>query len=477
MSILDSSFGRSCSRVLMVVLATGAAGCTTLPEGKGYTETNALLTDRLGVAPDYSGGDNAVLATDELPIAPIDPETAMKLAFLRSPRVAQVYSRIGLSRADLEGARRLINPGLGVSYLDSSRGGEQITRSLTLSVTDLLLRPVRKRYAAATLQQMQLQVAGELQALATDAEVSWYHAAAAEQIANTRALIAKSAQQSALLAQRFFAAGNINRLQLAQERAAAATANIESVRARARALQARTALANVLALPVEAPWTLSPLPALPDSDAVEPDELLRLSIEQRLDLAAARQQLDLREDSFAMARRWRWLGRFEVGYERESEAEGGVMHGPTFAIELPFFNQGQDVTERAWAQRTEALAHLDQMLLDVRNEVRGAVAGVQMAREVTEHYLNELVPAREDVVARTQEEVNFMLKGIFELILAKQAGYDAWQGYLEAVRDYWIEYTRLRVAVGGRLPDQPVQNKPLELQPAPAAPSHEHGDR
>ena len=94
MSILDSSFGRSCSRVLMVILLTGMAGCMTLPEGKGYTETNALLTDRLGVAPDYSGGDNAVLATDELPIAPIDPETAMKLAFLRSPRVAQVYSRI-----------------------------------------------------------------------------------------------------------------------------------------------------------------------------------------------------------------------------------------------------------------------------------------------------------------------------------------------------------------------------------------------
>ena len=158
MSMLDSNLLRSCSRVLMVALATGAAGCTTLPEGKGYTETKALLTDRLGVAPDFSAGDNAVLAADELPIAPIDPETAMKLAFLRSPRVAQVYSRIGLSRADLEGARRLINPGLGVSYLDSSRGGEQITRSLTLSVTDLLLRPVRKRYAAAALQQMQLHL-------------------------------------------------------------------------------------------------------------------------------------------------------------------------------------------------------------------------------------------------------------------------------------------------------------------------------
>jgi outer membrane protein, heavy metal efflux system len=473
--------GSKCVRapcgVLVVLLLNGLAGCTALPVEQGYQDANALLEARIGIAPTWSDDNTKAPDPPQLPTTPIDPEQAVKLAFLHSPRVAESYSRIGLSLADLEAARRLVNPGLGFSYLDSSGGGEQVSRSLTLSLTDVVLRPVRKRYATAALQQMQLQVASELQALGTEVETGWYNAVAAEQISTTRALIAQAATQSAVLAQRFFDAGNINRLQLAQEQAAAANADIESLHAQAQALRARADLATLLGLPVESPWTTSGLPALPDSDAADPDSLVRLATEQRLDLAAARQQMDLHEDALVMARRWRWLGRFEVGYERESEAEGGVIRGPTFAIELPFFNQGQDVIARAEAQRAEAEARFDRIRLEVRNNVQAAVQGMQLAREVAERYQDALVPAREEVVARTQEEVNFMLAGVFELILAKQAGYDAWQGYLESLRDYWIEHTRLRAAVGGALPVQHGPASPVTPRPASEDHSHSHGDK
>lgn len=457
--------------VLAGLLLTGLAGCATLPVEQGYQEANTLLEARIGVAPTWSDDDSSAVSRPELSTTPIDPEQAVRLAFAHSPRVARAYSRIGLSRADLEAARRLVNPEMGFSYLDASGGGEQISRSLTLSLTDVVLRPVRQRYAAAALQQMQLQVAGELQALGTEVEIGWYNAVAAKQISATRVLITQAATQSASLAQRFFEAGNINQLQLAQERAAAATAAIESARAESHALRARADLATLLGLPVESPWTTSGLPALPATDIADPDSLVRLATEQRLDLAAARRHLDLREDALLMARRWRWLGRFEAGYEREREAEGGVIRGPTFVIELPFFNQGQDVIARAEAKHAEAYARFEQMQLEVRNNVQAAVAGMRLAREVAERYRNELVPAREAVVARTQEAVNFMLKGVFELILAKQAGYDAWLGYLESVRDYWIEHTRLRAAVGGLLPDQPKPAGSIEPS-ASHSPSH-----
>jgi cobalt-zinc-cadmium efflux system outer membrane protein len=45
-----------------------------------------------------------------------------------------------------------------------------------------------------------------------------------------------------------------------------------------------------------------------------------------------------------------------------------------------------------------------------------------------------------------------MLIGAFELIRTKREEYDAWQGYLESVRDYWIARTALRAATGGLLP-------------------------
>ena len=45
-----------------------------------------------------------------------------------------------------------------------------------------------------------------------------------------------------------------------------------------------------------------------------------------------------------------------------------------------------------------------------------------------------------------------MLIGIFELLATKQQEYDAYQGYLEAVRDYWLARAALTRAVGNALP-------------------------
>jgi len=45
-----------------------------------------------------------------------------------------------------------------------------------------------------------------------------------------------------------------------------------------------------------------------------------------------------------------------------------------------------------------------------------------------------------------------MLIGVFELIQAKAKEYDAYQGYLEAVRNYWQARVELTRNVGERLP-------------------------
>ena len=45
-----------------------------------------------------------------------------------------------------------------------------------------------------------------------------------------------------------------------------------------------------------------------------------------------------------------------------------------------------------------------------------------------------------------------MLIGIFELLETKQREYDAYQGYLEVVRDYWLARVELTRAAGNTLP-------------------------
>jgi cobalt-zinc-cadmium efflux system outer membrane protein len=94
--------------------------------------------------------------------------------------------------------------------------------------------------------------------------------------------------------------------------------------------------------------------------------------------------------------------------------------------------------------------------LQVENDVQLGVEQLGATYGIAERYRRELLPVREMIVAESQKEVNFMLIGVFELLAAKQQEYDAYQEYLEAVRDYWISRVELRRSVGGRLPDDGV---------------------
>jgi outer membrane protein TolC len=275
-----------------------------------------------------------------------------------------------------------------------------------------------------------------------------------------RDLVAQAAESSAELAQRFLDAGNITRLQHAQEAAAAAMARIDAVRAGAEATRARSRLAGLIGLPSSADWsTQTGLPA-PLTGSANAAELLPLAVENRLDLAAARQAVALREAALGITRRWRWLGSVELGFERESELDGGVMRGPSLALELPLFNQSQGAIARANSELLQARAELDARLLSVRNEAQLGVEALGAMADIAERYRRELIPQRETIVAESQKEVNFMLIGVFELLRAKQDEYDAYQEYLEAVRDYWTTRAELRRAVGGRLPDDTTSREP-----------------
>jgi cobalt-zinc-cadmium efflux system outer membrane protein len=70
-----------------------------------------------------------------------------------------------------------------------------------------------------------------------------------------------------------------------------------------------------------------------------------------------------------------------------------------------------------------------------------------------------------------------MFVGEFEVLLAKAQEYDAYQGFLQSVRDYWLARVDLMRVVGSRLPSerQPSENTPSVeqiLTPPPPAPMH-----
>ncbi|UXI66045.1 TolC family protein [Tahibacter amnicola] len=465
------------SRPATMAAALVLAGCASLPRERGYAETSALVAQRIGVAPDSASW--ATPDQPEIPTEPLSAERAIALAYVYNPRVRETYARLGLGRAELEDARRIANPTFEFARQRAGDGEHpKITRSLSIGFTDLLLLPARKRFAQTELVRLQDEVAAELLALSVEVESAWYSAVSARQVADMREMVATAAESSAELAQRFFDAGNINRLQLELERAAAVQARIAATRAIAESLKTRSELAALVGLAAEASWTLDRQLPAPPATVVAAADLTPRALEQRLDLRAAQHAVAQREDVLGVARRWRWLGTVEVGYEQERQGHEGVSQGPTLSLALPIFNQGQGATAKARAELIQARAELDAMLLRVQNEALLGVQKLNVAREVAEQYRTALVPSREAIVARTQEHVNFMLVGVFELLLAKREEYDAYQEYLEAVRDYWVARAELRGIVGGALPEDGMDLTPTigveAIAPQASAPAMDH---
>ncbi len=75
-----------------------------------------------------------------------------------------------------------------------------------------------------------------------------------------------------------------------------------------------------------------------------------------------------------------------------------------------------------------------------------------MQRNIIDHYRHTVLPLREQIVDLTLKNYNYMLTGAFDLIMAKQQEFEAYQKYLEAIRDYWIIRADMQRSLGGRLP-------------------------
>lgn len=438
--------------VMAVVLLLG--GCAGIPADRGFSDSQALVVGHGG--PDVAAplpDAEAQRQTAEWLAGPLTIESAQRIALTRNPRLLQQYARLGIAQAEVYDAARISNPLFSLAWLDGSAGGAQVGLGLAQNFADLLYLSPRKRRASGELARTQHQVAGELLKLAAEVEAAYYLYMGAVGVSDLREALAAAGKASAELAQRFFDAGNINRLELNREKAAATEARIEADRAATQALAARTVLNKLLGLTAdEDRWTVVARLPLPVNKEDELSELQRLAQDGRLDLVAARQSVVLLEDVLGVTRSYRLVGDIQVGVDYEHETDGSRLLGPTLGLTLPIFNWGSGRIERARAELEQASAEARRLEIEVSNEVLLAQAKVANARGLVERYRTQLIPQREEVVLRAMEMHNFMIIGQFELLLAKREEYAAYQSYLETLAGYWAARAELAQAVGARLP-------------------------
>ena len=439
----------------MLVLTTAlAAACVSVSPRGGEAQVKSLVAAAGTPYPDIAIRHDPRMVdarTREILSVPLTSQAAIELSFLNNPRLASEFARLQINQSDLVAASRLQNPVLSASRTDG--GGSHITIfGLSQNLSSLILLSARKRFAAGDYERAEASAAASIINLAADVEQAWLRYVGAEQIAAMRAVIATSADTSSELAERFYAAGNISELELALEHSAAAQARIATTRAAAEATRSKFALHQLMGLTDEPKWSATLLLAAPIEATDALDELLATAQARRGDLAAARQEVALLGDALHLAKRWRWLGTIDVGAERDREQDGVRLTGPTLRLALPIFDQGQAGIARAEGQLTEARSRLTALETEIGNSVRLNHARVDASRVIATQFVTLLNPAQQIIVERQQQRENFMFIGQFELLLAKQQQYDAYQSYLEAVRDYWLARSDLARATGGSLP-------------------------
>lgn len=443
-SLLRSSGGAA-----MVLLAS----CASVPADLGRSEVDALVTERsrpVDSIPAASVGPLIDLLTSD----PLTADAAVRIALLNNPALKARYASLGFASADLYEAGRIRNPVLSAAFLQPNIAGDvsQNSFGLVASFTDLLTLRARKRLAAGDFAAMKQEIGAAVLSAAADTEIAFYEYVGARQIAALRAQVAKAGALSRDLAVRYRDAGNLTPRTMALEEAAASGSKISSLGAEADVFAKRKALATLMGLSIGGAWEApAQLPAVGAGDASVAD-LVALADQRRLDIAAARGRTDIIAKRLGVNEWTRWLGDFSVGAETERETDGSRITGPTLSLEAPIFSQNRDQILRLDARLQEAIADVARAMLGAENDVRLAYAAMANARARAEEYRDRLIPARIAATARAQEEQNFMLIGIFEVIAAKQQEYDAYQGYLEAVRDYWTQRAELVRSVGDSLP-------------------------
>ena len=452
---------RQSSYLLVLWFSTIAmAGCAQFPRDAGFQDVRQLVKDRPARAVMWRQDEspNAMVAStiNEILTKEMTVDDAVQVGLLSNRRVQATLEELGITQADVVQAGLLRNPSLSVRprWASPSQGtGSNVEIDLVFYFVDMVLVPARKRLAQQQFEQVKLQVTDQVLGYVADVEKQFLTLQGTTQAEAMRRAVYEAGEASYELAKRMNVAGNLSELQLARERGQLEQARVDLARATADLQAARESLTRVLGL-----WgkdikyrIAAKLPEVP-SARFPLDRLESFAMEQRLDIQAAKMESETLAQAVGITRDYRWMLLTEIGPDTERDFDGTWLTGPHFVLELPIFDQKQATIARAVAQLRQSEHRLFAMAVEARSDVRAARDRLVAARDLAEHYRKVVIPAREQIVRLSMKQFNFMLVGVNDVLLAKRDQYDAYQQYIDAVRDYWIARSELRRVVGGKLP-------------------------
>ena len=453
----------ACSLILVMTLPAGSAR----EQEQAFQGVQQSVRERTGKAvrleEDQAAHEQALQDVRQLLRKPLTVDTAVQIALLNNRSLQATFEGIGLSAADLLEAATIPNPriDLAVRFPDKPPSGTYIDYGAAIDFLSIIMIPLKKRVAKDQLEITALRVADETLELVKQVKSAFYSLQASQQLLKRFKLIVDANAASLDLAQRQHEAGNITDLALAQQQSSYSRSRLDVALTEAEIRRNREKLNLLLGLwGTDTDWQISgELPQVPSSD-LPMRGLERLAISQRLDLQADYLQVTSQVKNLGLTKSFRLVGALDFGVNSERETDSQTRTGPSFAIELPIFNQGQARIARSEAALRQAQDKFEALAIDVRSEIRQLRDELASKRAIARFYQDELLPGQRQILNESLLNYNAMEIGNFELFTTKAEEARTEREYIDAVRDYWITRAELERAVGGNLnPRQPADGK------------------
>ena len=459
---MKSTVPPSIARACVALVALSLAGCASLSPESGFGAVREAASARLGKDVAWtktaSESNAAAKRVAELLKNPLSLDDAVQIALLNNKGLQASFGELGISEADLVQAGRLPNPRF---TLRNAHAGADYTieKTLTFNVLSLLTMPMAGEMERRKFAATQRAVTMEILRLASDTAKAWIRAVSAEENVRYMNTVKDLADSSAELARRMEQVGNWNKLNRAREQGFYAEAALNLAKATRNQVATREKLTRLMGLwgadiQYRLPERLPDLPAAAD----DLPDVEQTAMSQRLDVQGMRLSTEATARNLGLTKATRFVNALEFGPTRilEGRKTDPYRKGYEVSLEIPIFGWSGGRVAKAEAIYMQSVDRLAEAAVNARSEVREAYQGYRISYDIARHYRDEIVPIKKRIAEENQLRYNGMIIGVFELLADARSQVASVNGYIEALRDFWLAKADLDMAMTGTPNMNPV---------------------
>ena len=429
-----------------------AGGCASVPRDAGISDVQKRVEEVSGQRLAWDPAQPIEPPSDEklLPLleGELTAERAVEIALANNRDLLATLESLGVARADLMAASTVRNPVFDGEVRFPANPMHPFEIGVTQTLVDLLQLRRKRALGAAEFEAARLRVTGAVLGFAAEVRADYYTLQAAQQALAQQRTLAAAAEASAELSRRQHDAGNISDLDLELEQSNYERTKLDLARAELTELESHERLLASLGALETLPLALTAQTPPAEGQEERSLEEVEAALPGRLDLSIAQAELEAARRALPLARSSAY-DELALGVHHEREPEGESSTGPAVAIPIPLFDRGLAGRTRALANLRMAEQRMHALTANARSEARSARERLLEARARADYLRTVVLPRRQRILNLTQLEYNAMLRGVYDIIRARQGLAEAARELVMANRDYWLARTGLDAVMNG----------------------------